>query len=390
MNSGPRPLPYGRQSISPEDIEAVVAVLRSDFITQGPAIARFEERVAACVGARHAVAVSSATAALHVGALALGLKPGDRLWTSPITFVASANCALYCGAGIDFVDIDPRSYNLSVGALGQKLELAARQGVLPKILVPVHFTGQACEMGPIAELCAAHGVRLMEDASHAIGAEYRGRPIGSLGSDLTVFSFHPVKIITTGEGGMLLTDHAELHARLLRLRSHGTTRDPGLGGQADGPWHYAQVDLGFNYRLTDLQAALGMSQMDRLPEFLARRRALAARYDLLLAPLPLLRPWQHPDTRSSWHLYVIRPDPARTRVSRADLYAGLRALGILAQVHYLPVHLQPWYRAFGFKPGDFPQAERYYDGALSLPLFPAMSDADQDRVVAAVSRLLAD
>ena len=389
-SSIPAPLPYGRQSISEEDIAAVVAVLRSDFITQGPAIARFEERVAAFCGARHAVAVSSATAALHIGALALDLKPGDRLWTSPNTFVASANCALYCGAGVDFVDIDPRTYNLDIGALAAKLGAAAARGTLPKVLVPVHFSGQPCEMGPIGELCAAHGVRVLEDASHAVGAEYRGQRIGGrAGPDLTVFSFHPVKIITTGEGGMLLTNDSALCERLLRLRSHGITRDMQQHGQRDGLWSYAQVDLGFNYRMTDLQAALGASQMTRLPEFLERRRALAARYDRLLAPLPLVLPWQHPDTLSSWHLYVVRPDATRTRVDRAALYTGLRELGVHAQVHYIPVHTQPWYQALGFKPGDFPEAERYYAGALSLPMYPALSDADQDRVVAALATLLA-
>lgn len=382
----PVPLPYGRQSISEKDIAAVVAVLRSDFITQGPAIARFEECVATVCGARHAVAVSSATAALHIGALALDLKPGDRLWTSPNTFVASANCGLYCGAGVDFVDIDPRTYNLAVGNLEVKLRAAAANGTLPKILVPVHFAGQPCEMGPIGDLCAAHGVRMMEDASHAVGAEYRSKRIGGrAGPDLTVFSFHPVKIITTGEGGMLLTDDGELYERLVRLRSHGITREV----QQDGPWSYAQVDLGFNYRMTDLQAALGASQMTSLPAFLARRRALAARYDRLLAPLPLVLPWQHPDTLSSWHLYVVRPDTARTSVDRAALYAGLRERGIHAQVHYSPVHTQPWYRALGFKPGDFPQAERYYAGALSLPMYPALTDADQERVVTALQALLA-
>ncbi|MGH8864997.1 MAG: UDP-4-amino-4,6-dideoxy-N-acetyl-beta-L-altrosamine transaminase [Burkholderiales bacterium] len=387
----PPPLPYGRQSISEEDIAAVVAVLRSDFITQGPAIARFEESVARYCGARHAVAVSSATAALHIGALALGLKPGDRLWTSPNSFVASANCALYCGAGVDFVDIDPRTYNLSVSSLAAKLDLAAANGTLPNVLVPVHFAGQPCEMGPIHDLCGRHGVRVMEDASHAVGASYRGVTIGSpSGSDLTVFSFHPVKIITTGEGGMLLTEDDSLHERLLRLRSHGLTRKlPPGSAPADGPWSYAQLDLGFNYRMTDLQAALGASQMTRLPVFLERRRTLAARYDRLLAPLPLILPWQHPDTRSSWHLYVVRPDPARTGVDRAALYAGLRARGINAQVHYIPVHAQPWYRALGFKSGDFPEAERYYAGALSLPLFADLADADQDRVVAALKALLA-
>lgn len=389
--STPPALPYGRQCITEDDIAAVVAVLRSEFITQGPAIARFEQSVADYCGAKHAVAVSSATAALHIGALALGLGPGDRLWTSPNTFVASANCALYCGARADFVDIDERSYNMSVALLEKKLKAAKAAGTLPKILVPVHFAGQSCEMQAIADLCRRYGVRIMEDASHAVGATYQGQPVGNCRhSDLVVFSFHPVKIITTGEGGMLLTNDSNLHARLIRLRSHGTVKDErSMAEPGAGPWSYAQVDLGYNYRMTDLQAALGESQMHRLPAFLERRRALVARYNELLAPLPLVLPWQHPDTDSSWHLYVVRPDPTRTSVDRLRLYQGLRERQIHAQVHYIPVHTQPWYRQFGFKSGDFPVAEHYYSGALSLPLYPDLGEADQDRVVAALQALLA-
>jgi UDP-4-amino-4,6-dideoxy-N-acetyl-beta-L-altrosamine transaminase len=387
----PPPLPYGRQCINEDDIAAVVAVLRSDFITQGPTIANFEQRVADYCGARHAVAVSSATAALHIGALALGLGPGERLWTSPNTFVASANCALYCGAQVDFVDIDARSYNLSVAALATKLESAADNGTLPKLLVPVHFAGQSCEMKPIAALCAKYGVRVMEDASHAVGALYKAQAVGNCRySDLAVFSFHPVKIITTGEGGMLLTNDSELHARLIRLRSHGIIRDEQVMAEPGaGPWSYAQVDLGFNYRMTDLQAALGASQMNRLPAFLERRRALVARYDELLGPLPLVLPWQHPDTHSAWHLYVVRPDQSRTPVDRRSLYYGLRERQIHAQVHYIPVHTQPWYRNLGFKAGDFPVAEHYYSGTLSLPLYPDLTDEGQARVVAALQAILA-
>jgi UDP-4-amino-4,6-dideoxy-N-acetyl-beta-L-altrosamine transaminase len=379
-------IPYGRQYIDEEDIAAVVAVLRSDFITQGPAIARFEESVAAFCGAKHAVAVANATAALHIGALALGLGPGDELWTSPNTFVASANCALYCGARVDFVDIDHRTYNMSAAGLTEKLATAARANKLPKVLVPVHFSGQPCEMEAIAEQARRYGVRVMEDASHAIGAEYQGRKIGGSGhANLTVFSFHPVKVLTTGEGGMLLTNDSDLYEKLIRLRSHGITRDPRFMEAApDGPWAYEQVDLGFNYRMTDLQAALGASQMAKLPDFLARRRQLAARYDALLAELPLIRPWQHPDTLSAWHLYVVRPDAERTAVTRAQLYAGLRERGIAPQVHYIPVHTQPYYQKLGFKAGDFPAAERYYAGALSLPMFYSLTDAEQDQVVGAL------
>lgn len=383
-------IPYGRQSIDEADIAAVVAVLKSDFITQGPAIARFEEAVARFTGAKHAVAVSNATAALHIGALALGLGTGDRLWTSPNTFVASANCALYCGAQVDFVDVDPRTYNMDVDKLEAKLEQAARDGALPKMLVPVHFSGQPCEMDRIAALCARHGVRVMEDASHAIGAEFQGGKIGGLPhAALTVFSFHPVKILTTGEGGMLLTQDTELYEKLLRLRSHGITRDPRfMRGTSDGPWYYQQVDLGHNDRMTDIQAALGASQMDKLPAFLARRRELAARYDQLLADLPLILPWQHPDTLSAWHLYVVQVDEARTPVTRLEVYEGLRQRAIYPQVHYIPVHTQPWYQDLGFEPGDFPEAERYYSRALSLPMYYSLSDADQDRVVAALREIL--
>lgn len=386
----PPALPYGRQSIDEHDIAAVVAALRSDFLTQGPVIARFEEAVARFCGAKHAVAVSNATAALHLGALALSLGPGDWLWTSPNTFVASANCALYCGAQVDFVDIDAATYNLSISALKAKLAGAAATGHLPKVLVPVHFAGQPCEMAEISALCRQYGVRVMEDASHAIGAEYRGARTGNGAyADLTVFSFHPVKILTTGEGGMLLTNDEQLYEKLVRLRSHGITRDPRfMEGTPDGPWHYEQVDLGFNYRLTDLQAALGASQMERLPTFLARRRALAARYNEHMAGLPLTLPWQHPDTLSAWHLYVVRPDPTRTSVTRAALYDRLRESQIFAQVHYIPVHLQPWYRRLGYKAGDFPAAENYYAGALSLPLYYSLSDQDQERVFDSLETLL--
>lgn len=383
-------LPYGRQSIDEQDIAAVVDVLRSDFLTQGPAIDRFEQEMAAFVGAKHAIAVCNATAALHIGAQALGLGPGDWLWTSPNTFVASANCALYCGARVDFVDIDPRTYNMSVSALEAKLAVAAKEGRLPKVLVPVHFSGQSCEMEAIAALAKQHGVRIMEDASHAVGGEYQGRKVGAgTYADLTVFSFHPVKILTTAEGGMLLTNDDELREKLIRLRSHGITRDPRfLQGEAHGPWYYEQVDLGFNYRITDMQAALGSSQLKRLPQFLARRRELAARYDALLADLALTLPWQHPDTISAWHLYVVCPDAQRTSITRSQLYHGLREQRIYAQVHYIPVHTQPWYRQLGFKEGDFPISESYYSNAISLPMFHGMSDADQDRVVSCLRSLL--
>lgn len=387
--SGPI-LPYGRQSLDEADIAAVEAVLRSDWLTQGPAIERFERKVADYCGAKHAVAVSSATAALHLGAMALGLKPGDTLWTSPNTFVASANCARYCGADVDFVDIDPRTYNLSVERLAEKLERAAKSGKLPKVIVPVDFAGQSCEMETIGRLARQHGFAVMQDASHALGARYQGRPTGDCRfSDLTVFSFHPVKIITTGEGGLITTNRTDLHDQLIRLRSHGITRDPRFMSSAPhGPWHYEQVELGFNYRITDIQAALGVSQMEKVDRFVARRRELARRYGKLLKDLPLTLPWQHPDTESSWHLYVIRLKRDRVRMSHREVFEALRAAGIGVQLHYMPVPLQPYYRALGFKAGDFPEAERHHGEAISLPMFAALADGDQERVAEQMQRVL--
>ncbi len=384
-------LPYARQAISEEDIAAVVSVLRSDWLTQGPAVERFERTVAGYCGAKHAVAVCNGTAALHLGALALGVGVGDILWTSPNTFVASANCALYCGAGVDFVDIDPQSYNLSVAALAEKLEEAARCGRLPRVVVPVHFAGQSCEMEVIGRLARQYGFAVMEDASHALGARYQAAPVGNCRfSDLVVFSFHPVKLITTGEGGILLTNRDDLHERLLRLRTHGITRNPRwMQTQPHGPWYYEQVDLGLNYRLTDIQAALGASQMERLGVFLDRRRALARRYSDLLGGLPVTLPWQHPDAESSWHLYVIRLQRERIRKKQRQVFEELRGLGIGVNLHYIPVHTQPYYRQLGFHPGQFPEAERYYAEAISLPMFATLTDTDQDRVARAVEDTLA-
>jgi len=385
------PLPYGRQWISEADVAAVLAVLRSDWLTQGPAIEQFERKVADHCGASHAVAVSSGTAALHIGALALGLKPGDSLWTSPNTFVASANCARYCGAEVDFVDVDPRSYNLSAAKLASKLESATKQGKLPKVVVPVAFAGQSCEMERIHALSWKHGFAVMEDASHALGARYQGRPVGDgRFSDLTIFSFHPVKIITTGEGGMVVTNRADLHEKLVRLRTHGITREARLLSEpAPGPWYYEQLELGYNYRMTDIQAALGASQMDRLEEFVGRRRTLAKRYHELLRELPLTLPWQHPETESGWHLYVVRLRLDRIRKSHRQVFEELRASGVGVQLHYIPVPAQPYYRQLGFKAEDYPEAERYYGEAISLPMFPAMTDADQDRVGDTLRKTLA-
>lgn len=383
-------IPYGRQDITEEDIASVVDVLRSDFITQGPAIERFEQAVAECCNAAHGIAVSSATSALHIACLALELGPGDSLWTSPNTFVASANCGLYCGATIDFVDIDPRTYNMSVDALAAKLTQAEAAGSLPKVVVPVHFSGQSCDMKGIRALADRYGFKVIEDASHAIGARYLGEPVGCCRySDITVFSFHPVKIITTGEGGLAVTNDPIFASRMYRLRTHGITRDPGLmQEQADGPWSYQQIELGFNYRMNDMQAALGYSQLQRLDAYVSRRRELAEGYDAQLIGLPLVRPFQHPDTDSSHHLYVVQVDQGTAPVGRGMLFNQLRECGIGVNVHYIPVHTQPYYRALGFRRGDYPVAERYYANAISLPLFPKMEDTQQDAVIAALEHAL--
>ena len=383
-------IPYGRQHITADDEAAVLAALRSDWITQGPAIPRFEQALAERVGAAHGVAVSNATAGLHIACLALDLGPGDRLWTSPNTFVASANCALYCGASVDFVDIDALSLNMSVQALSAKLELAACNGTLPKVVVPVHFAGQSCDMQAIHALGQRYGFRIIEDASHAVGGSYLGQPVGNgRFSDLTVFSFHPVKIITTAEGGMVMTNDAALAARLERLRSHGITRDAALmESEPEGPWVYEQIELGLNYRLTDLQAALGSSQLAQLEGSVARRHQIAGRYDAELASLPLATPWQSPHAHSALHLYPIQVDPVRSPLSRRQLFDGLRAAGVGVNVHYIPVHTQPHYRRLGFSPGQFPAAEAYYAGAISLPMFATLTNAQQGTVIAALRQLL--
>lgn len=383
-------IPYGRQDINQSDIDAVVAVLKSDWITQGPAIERFEEAVANYCGAKYAVAVSSATAALHIACLAVGLGKGDSLWTSPNTFVASANCGLYCGADVDFVDIDPRTYNLSVDELEGKLAWADQQGRLPKVLVPVHLAGQSCEMARMAELSQRYGFKIIEDAAHGIGGRYQGQPIGSCQfSDMTVFSFHPVKIITTGEGGMVITNQKDLYEKLIRLRTHGITRNPNLmKGESHGSWYYQQLELGFNYRMTDIQAALGASQLQRLDEFVERRRFLAHRYNQLLQDLPLILPWQHPDTDSSWHLYVIRLKLDKISKTHGQVFEELRQVGIGVNLHYIPVHTHPYYQQLGFAWGDFPQAECYYQEEISLPLYSGLTVEEQDRVVTKLQDIL--
>jgi len=385
-------IPYGRQDIQEADIEAVVDVLRSSFLTQGPAVPRFEEAVARLVGASHAVAVNSATAALHIACMALGLGPGDRLWTVPNTFVASANCARYCGADVDFVDIDAATWNLSVPALHAKLIDAARTGGLPKVVVPVHFSGQPTDQEAIWELAREFGFRVIEDASHAIGASRNGEPVGSCRwSDITVFSFHPVKIVTTGEGGMALTNDPAIAERMVRARSHGITRDASrfvgdFGTQGPASWHYEQQTLGYNFRLTDIHAALGTSQLHRLEAYVARRNALARRYDAALEGLPLRLPTVNPENRSAFHLYVVRLE-GTTRTQR-EVGDSLRTKGIGVNLHYAPVHLQPYYRALGFAPGQFPEAEAYGRSALTLPLYPTLTETEQDGVVSAVTQSL--
>lgn len=383
-------IPYGRQSLDQADIDAVVAVLHSDWLTQGPTLERFEQAMALRCQADHAVAVCNATAALHIACVAAGLGPGDRLWTTPNTFLASANCGRYCGAQVDFVDIDPLTWNLDVHALTTKLEEAERDGTLPKVLVAVAFSGQSCDMRRIGQLSERYGFTVIEDASHAVGASYAGRPVGcGEFADMTVFSFHPVKIITSAEGGMVLTNRPDLAQRLQRLRSHGMTRDAGqMTESSHGPWYYQQVELGFNYRMTDLQAALGLSQLNKLDGFIARRRELAARYDRLLSGLPLTLPGLQPEAESAWHLYVVRLQLDGITLSHLQVFEGLRAAGIGVNLHYIPVHLQPYYRDLGFATGDFPQAERYYSEAISLPMFPSLSDEQQDYVVEQLHRLL--
>jgi UDP-4-amino-4,6-dideoxy-N-acetyl-beta-L-altrosamine transaminase len=384
-------IPYGRQDVSEADIQAVVAVLRSEYLTQGPAVPAFESAIAAACGAGHAVAVNSATSALHIACLALGVGPGDSVWTSPITFLASANCARYCGASVDFVDIDPRTYNLSVEALDDKLRQAEKDGRLPKVVIPVHLAGQPCDMAPISELGQRYGFSIIEDASHAVGGRYRGEPIGNgRHSAITVFSFHPVKVITTAEGGMTMTNEPELASRLRLLRSHGMTREPSqMKELSHGPWYYEQIDLGFNYRMTDVQAALGLSQVRRLSQFVTRRHAIAKQYDALLADLPVTAPWQHPDGYSGMHLYPIRLKLSQIARSHREVFVRLRASGIGVNLHYIPVYRQPYYRELGFPPGYCPEAERYYAEAISLPMYPTLSDQQIREVVTRLGESLA-
>jgi UDP-4-amino-4,6-dideoxy-N-acetyl-beta-L-altrosamine transaminase len=381
-------IPYGRQDITQEDIDSVVEVLRSDYLTQGPAVPRFENSVRDYVGAKHGVAVNSATSALHIACLALGLGPGDLLWTSPNTFVASANCGRYCGADIDLVDIDPETLNMSVEILESKLIEAEKVGRLPKIVIPVHFAGEPCDMLSIARLANRYGFRVIEDASHAIGAHYKGQPVGNCRySDITVFSYHPVKIITTAEGGMATTNNEELSDRMARLRTHGITRDPKhMTHTPDGAWYYQQIELGFNYRMTDMQAALGASQMNRLDDYIEKRHELARRYDESLKDFGVVTPVRDTENRSALHLYPIQIDPQRGQ--RKEVFDHLRSCGIAVNVHYIPVHLQPDFAGVIPAQTQCQNAVDYYNAAISLPMYATLTHSQQDTVVSVLSEAL--
>jgi len=383
-------IPYGQQDIQQQDIDAVVDVLKSDYLTQGPQVPAFEAAVMSLTGANYALAMNSATSALHLACLALAVGPGDIVWTSPITFVASANCALYCGASVDFIDIDDQTYNLSVTELEKKLKQAKLKQQLPKVVIPVHLAGQSCDMQRIHQLSLEYGFKIIEDASHAIGGRYQGNPIGNcLYSDITVFSFHPVKIVTTAEGGVATTNNQQLAQKIEQLRSHGITRDQTLmTEQSHGDWYYQQLSLGFNYRMTDLHAALGVSQLQRLTQFIEHRSVKAERYNQQLVNLPLTLPMQHKETQSAWHLYIIRLQLNKLEKSHHQIFSALREAGILVNLHYIPVHLQPYYQQLGFKVGDFPVAERYYQEAISIPLFSHLSEAQQEHIIQTLNQLL--
>ena len=383
-------IPYGRQEISEEDVSAVVEALRSDFLTQGPKVPLFEKAVADYCGAKYGVAVNSATSALHIACLALELGEGDWLWTSPNSFVASSNCGLYCGAKVDFVDIDPQTYNLSAKELEKKLIIANKENKLPKVLVTVHFAGQSCDMEMIYELSRKYGFFIIEDASHSIGGKYLDKPIGGCQySSITVFSFHPVKIITTAEGGLATTNSKKLAEKMDLFRSHGVTRDRSLmSDKNDGPWYYQQINLGFNYRMTELQAALGISQMTKLDEFVSKRHVLQERYDTLIDSLPVIKPHQHEDSYSALHLYPVQIELNKVNKNRRQIFNELRENGIGVNVHYIPIHTQPYYQQLGFKEGDFPNSEHYYSRAISIPLFYAMTLNQQDEVYNALKSVL--
>ena len=380
-------IPYGRQDITQADINSVIKVLQSDFLTQGPQVPKFEKVVSQYCNVKYALATNSATSALHLACLSLGLNNNDWLWTTSITFVASANCGLYCGAKVDFVDVNPATYNLCPEALKKKLVKAKKLGKLPKIVIPVHLCGQSCDMKSIYKLSKEYGFKIIEDASHAIGGKYLNEPIGNCKySDITVFSFHPVKIITTGEGGMALTNNNKLFKHMSLLRSHGITRDPSqMTKQADGDWYYQQIELGYNYRMTDIQAALGVSQLKRLDDYVSRRHELYTRYNELLKGFPLVIPYQYSDGYSAFHLYIIR---LKNRDKHKQVFEYLRKNGIGVNLHYIPVYHQPYYEAMGFKKGYCLEAENYYNEAISLPMYATLSEAEQDKVAAVLHEAL--
>lgn len=386
-------IPYGRQDISEQDIEAVVDVLQSDFLTQGELVPKFEAAIANYCHVNHAVAVTNATSALHMACLALDLGPGDTVWTSPITFVASANCALFCGANIDFVDIDPVTYNLCAETLSRKLEQAERSGNLPAIVIPVHFGGQSCDMAKIGELSKRYGFKVIEDASHALGGTFQDQPIGSSAySDITVFSFHPVKMITTGEGGIAVTQDIELAHRMQSIRSHGITNIESemLARPGNEIWNYQQIQLGYNFRMTDIQAALGLSQLTRLDDFVRNRRRIADRYDEELKSLPLHLPGKNLACESSYHLYVVRLDVNNTTKSQSEVFKAMRQNGVMVNLHYIPVYRQPYYENLGFSSGYCPEAESYFQEALTLPIYPSMTDIQQSRIVSILTDILSN
>ena len=383
-------IPYGKQQITTEDIRSVIDVLQSDFITQGPKVPIFEKSIKDLVGAEYAVALNSATSALHVACMALGLTKGDILWTTPVSFVASANCGLYCGASVDFVDIDPITYNISVEALEEKLFISEIEGKLPKIIVVVHLCGLPCDMKELADLSKRYGFKIIEDASHAIGAKYKNEFVGNCRySDITVFSFHPVKIITTAEGGMAVTNNQKLADKMELYRNHGITRNSDMmTHEPDGQWYYQQIALGYNYRMTDLQAALGISQLNRLHEFIEKRHLLFVNYAEQLTGLPIVTPQQISDRNSSLHLYVIRLQESQIGISRREVFDELRKNGVGVNIHYIPIHLQPYFKNMGFKSGDFPEAERYYSEAISIPLHHGMTSNDQEKIINCIKKIL--
>ena len=383
-------IPYGKQDINQSDIEAVITVLKSDFLTQGPQVPLFEKNVSNYCNAQYGVAVNSATSALHVACLALGLGKDDWLWTSPNSFVASANCGLYCGAKVDFVDIDPKTYNLSVEELKKKLIQAKKNNKLPKIVIPVHFAGQSCDMQSIYKLSQEFGFKIIEDASHAIGGKYLNKPIGGCQySDITVFSFHPVKIITTAEGGPATTNQQDLAEKMQLFRAHGITRDSKLmTKETEGGWYYQQVELGFNYRMNDLQAALGITQMKRLDKFITIRHSLKQRYHELLKDLPLITPAQSLDSYSSLHLYPVQLKLEQISKTKNQIFDELRQSGVGVNLHYIPIHMQPYYQNIGFKKGAFPIVEDYYSRAISIPIYQGLTTELQDKVVAVLKKIL--